>query len=329
MRRLFWIALAVLILSWQTSVEIAGRVLAQGRVVDKIVAQVNDDIVTLSDLNRGLAQYRQDLSARLSGDQLEQQLKRAEKDVLDELIRQKLLLQKAHELGFGANIEPQISAAVERLREANKIKDMDELERALAQQGMDLAGLRDQIKKQIITENLVQEFVGSRITLLTQEIERYYKDHVDDFSTPEEVTLSEILIPFGTDAAEAEARMTDIRTRTLQGEAFASLASQYSKGPTAGKGGSIGTYLIGKLNPDIAASVATVKEGEVTAITKTKDSYAIYRVDQRKAKATRPIEDVRDEIRNRMYQQKFNPEYDRFINQLREDAYIQIFGATQ
>ncbi len=302
---------------------------APAQVVDRIVAQVNDDIITLSDMKRTMAQLRQELATRYSGEQLEQELKKAEKDVLEELITQKLLLQKAEELGFGANIEVQVSAAVEKIRTDNKLKDMEELERALAAQGMDMAGLRDQIRKRILTESLINEFVASRITLLTPEIEKYYKDHAQDYSTPEEVTLSEILIPVGLNDAEAKARIEDVYKRAKAGDSFASLASQYSKGTTASKGGGIGSYDTSKLNAEVARAVAGVKEGEISEIAKIGDSYAIFRVDSRKEATIRPLEEVRDEIRDRLWQQKFTPEYNRYVTQLREDAYVQIFGEAE
>ena len=73
---------------------------ASGKVVDRIVAQVNDDIITLSDINREMADIRRELGQRFSGEQLEEELKKAEKDVLEELIRQKLILQKARDLAY-------------------------------------------------------------------------------------------------------------------------------------------------------------------------------------------------------------------------------------
>jgi parvulin-like peptidyl-prolyl isomerase len=189
-----------------------------------------------------------------------------------------------------------------------------------------VAAFRARIKDQILTNGLVSEFVGSRITLLSQELEKYYQEHIKEFSSPEEVTLSEIIIPAAGNPAEASAKADEIVRKIAQGEQFASLASQYSSGPTAGKGGSIGTYLTAKLNPGIAAAVAKVKEGDVTPVIKGADSFAIYRVDNRKAAQARPLEEVRDEIRARIYEQKFNPELERFIAQLKEDAYIQIFA---
>ncbi len=306
----------ILILSWG----------APAKIVDRIVAQVNDDIITLSDLNREMAEIRQDLATKYSGQQLDEEIKKAQKDVLDELIRQKLLLQRGNELGFGANVDLQVSAFLERVRKENKFKDMEELERAAAQQGLTLPALRERIRRQIITQGVVNEFVGSRITLLSQEIEKFYRDHTAEYTVPEEISLSEIIIPSADNAAEAEAKAKDIRQRLTQGEAFATLASQFSKGPTASKGGSIGSYQTAKLNPEVARAVASVKEGDVTPVQKAKEGFIIYRVDTRKPAAVRPLEEVRDEIKNRIWQQKFQPEYERFVAQLKEDAYIQIFG---
>jgi peptidyl-prolyl cis-trans isomerase SurA len=315
MKNAVWTIFSVLMLSLS----------APAKIVERIVAQVNDDIITLSDLNREMADLRQDLATKFSGQQLEDEVSKAQKDVLEELIRQKLLLQKGNELGFGTNIDVQVSAYLERIRKENKFKDMQELERAAAQQGLTLPALRERLRRQIITQGVVQEFVGSRISLLSQEIEKFYKDHAAEYTIPEEVTLSEIIIPMEGNDQAAESKAADIRKRISEGEAFATLASQYSKGPTASKGGNIGSYQTAKLNPEIAGAIKNVKEGDCTPVLKAIEGLVIYRVDTRKAAAVKPLEGVREEIKNRIWQQKFNPEYDRFLSELKEDAYIQIF----
>jgi len=168
--------------------------------------------------------------------------------------------------------------------------------------------------------------VGSRITLLTPEIEKFYKDHAAEYTVPEEVTLSEIVITGEADDKQAENRINEILRRLQQGEPFASLASQYSKGPTANKGGGIGTYILAKLHPDTVVTIANLKEGDISKPQKLKDGYAIYRIDSRKPATVRPLEEVRNEIRSRLWERKFNPELERYINQLREDAYVQYFS---
>ncbi len=296
------------------------------KIVDRIVARVNDDIITQSDVNREMIQYRQELAQKFTGEQLDQEMKKAEKEVLEGLIRDKLFLQKAQELGIGSGMDVQVSAEIERMRKQYNIKDMEEFEKALEAQGMTLAGYREYVKKQMIIGSLIGEFVDSRITLLTEEVERYYKDHAKDFSSPEEVTLSEILIPTSGDDGQPEALAEAYRKRVLQGESFATVASQYSKGPTASKGGGIGTFQVAKLNPQIASAIAPVKEGDVSPVIKLPGGFAFYRVDSRKASVVSPFESVRDQIRELLLRQKRAPEYERFVAQLKEDASIQLFG---
>lgn len=315
MKNLIWIVPAILF----------GFCGAEAKTVDRILAQVNDDIITLSDLSREMAQIRQQLAAKYTGEQLEEAVKDAEKEVLDDLIREKLLVQKATELGLNANTDARLSSFIQRIIKEHNLKDTDELERELAKQGMTLRDFREQYRKQLIVGDLIDEFVRSRITLLSEEIEKYYKDHAAEFTIPEEVTLSEIVISNEGNAEGAENRANDIYNRLKQGEPFAALANQYSKGPTASKGGGIDTYVISKLNPDIAKAIANLKEGEISKVQKLKDGYVIYRVDARKPASLLPLDQVRDKIRNYLYEKKYNPEYERYLAQLWEDAHIQKF----
>ena len=111
----------------------------------------------------------------------------------------------------------------------------------------------------------------------------------------------------------------------LKGESFAVLASQYSKGITAGKGGATGTIQLSKLNSDTIKAIASLKEGEISKPQKLKNLYVIYHIDARKPVSVRPLEEVKPEIRARIQNQKYTPEYERFISQLKENAYIQYF----
>jgi peptidyl-prolyl cis-trans isomerase SurA len=313
-------------LLWLVPVILFSLRCAEAKTVDRILAQVNDDIITMSELNQEMAAYRQELAGKYTGDELEQVLQKAEKQVLDRLIQQKLLYQKAMELGFNADIEPQVSAAIQRTIKEHNLQDTEGLEKSLEQQGQTLKDLREYYRKDIITNSLIDYFVSSRITLLTPEIDRYYREHLAEFSSPEEITLSTIEIAIRGDAKEAEDRANDLFRRLQQGESFPNLASQYSSGTTASKGGSIGTYLVSKLNADTVAATAKLKEGEVSKPQREKDTFVIYRIDSRKPSVVRPLEEVRNYIKNRLYEQKFNPELERYVSQLKEDAYIQYFS---
>lgn len=298
---------------------------ASSKTVDRIVAQVNDEIVTLSELNRETDQLRHELATKYTGEQLQQMVQKAEQLALDTLIQEKLLYQKAVELGFNADVEKKVSSAIQQFIKENNFQDTEELEKALEQAGRTLRDFRDQYKRSIIINALIYEFVDSRITLLTPEIDKYYKDHAAEFTTPDEVTLSTIVVSEGTDK-ESEDRANDLYSRLQQGESFAALASQYSKGATANKGGSIGTYLMAKLNAVTIHAIANLKEGEISKPQKEKEGFVLYRIDSRKPAIVLPLDQVRNEIKNRIYDSKRGPELERYINQLKEDAYIQIYS---
>jgi len=168
MRKLFWAVPAILL----------GLCAAEAKTVDRILAQVNDDIITLSDLRRNMAEVRKELESKYSGEQLDQMIQKAEKEVLDNLIQEKLLYQKAMELGYNSNVDARVSAYIQNLMKQNNIKDSDELENALSQQGQTLNDFRDDIRKSMIGRDLVQDFVGSRITLLAAEIENRQAWHL-------------------------------------------------------------------------------------------------------------------------------------------------------
>jgi parvulin-like peptidyl-prolyl isomerase len=241
------------------------------------------------------------------------------------LIQEKLLYQKAMELGFNADVDKKVSTMIQQFIKDNNLESTEELESALEQAGRTLRDFREQYKRSIIVNDLIYEFVDSRIALLTPEVEKYYKDHEVEFTTPEEVTLSTIVINEASDK-ESEAKAEELYKRLQQGESFATLASQYSKGATANTGGNIGTYMLAKLNAATVKAIANLKEGEASKPQKEAEGHVMYRLDSRKAASVRPMEEVKNEIKNRIYSRKRGPEFERYINQLKEDAYIQIFS---
>jgi peptidyl-prolyl cis-trans isomerase SurA len=319
MKKLLWIIPALMF----------GFYTAEAQIVDRIMAKVNDDIITQSELNRAMAQYRQELASKYAGQQLEEMIAKTREQLLNNLIETKLINQKAIELGYDATVETAVASEVQRIMKENNLPDTESLEKALAQQGMTVRELREQIRDALMGQYLVNDFVRARITLLTPEIEKYYKDHTADFTTPEEVTLSEIIIRADGGDNAAENQANDLYRRLQQGEAFSALASQYSKGPTANKGGGIGTFQVSDIRPDMLNAIKGLNEGDISKPQKTDEGYVIYHIDTRKYATVKSLDDVREEIKDLLYRQRFNPEFDRFISQLKDDAYIQIYSEAE
>jgi len=303
--------------------------MAGAEVVDRIVAKVNDEIITLSELKLEMEPLRKEIMSKVPAAQQEQVIKETEEQVLNGLIETALIYQKAIEMEYNAHVEDDVDSYIQEIMKDNNFRDTDEFENALAQQGQSLKTFRDTIEKQITSQALVNDFIHSRISLLTPEIERYYQNNQADFTTPEEVTISEIILDMSKGVSDAESLAADIVGRLRQGESFATLAGKYSKGATAAKGGGIGTYVIDKLNAETRKALVGVGEGEISAVQKSAEGIIIYRVDVRKPAITKPLDEVTDQIKDILYRQKRNPEYERFMTQLKEDAYIQIFTEMQ
>jgi peptidyl-prolyl cis-trans isomerase SurA len=316
---------------WTVLIILCGLCNAEAKVVDRIYAQVNEDIITLSDINRKMDAIRREYATKYTGDQLEEAVKAARADVLNVLIQEKLLVQKAIELGVDADVEPKVSSEIQQIMKDNNIETMEAFEEALEQQGSNPRDFRDLIKNKIMADEIIRMFVSARITLMKSEVEKYYKDHADEYATPEEISLSEITVTVEAEGSRenAEKRARDLYNRLQKGESFASLASQYSRGATANKGGGIGSNLIEKWHPDIVKAIAGLEAGDIAEPQNMKDGYVIYRVDSRKHSTLPPLKDIESQIKNRLYTNKFNPELDRYITRLKEEAYIQIYPETE
>ena len=303
--------------------------IAGAGTVDRIVAKINDEIITLSELRREMEPARREIMSKVPAAQQEQALKEAEEQILNSLIESALIYQRAVEMEYNAYVKDEVDTYIQDIMKDNNIRDTDEFENALAQDGQSLKTFRESIERHMISQALVNDFINSRINLMTPEIERYYQNNQAAFSTPEEVTLSEIILDTSKGVSEAENLAAEIAGRLRQGETFAALAGKYSRGTTAGKGGGIGTYVVDKLNSEIRKALVGVGEGEISAPQKSAEGLVIYHVDVRKPTIVQPLDEVRDQIKNILYMQKRNPEYERFMTQLKEDAYIQIFPEIQ
>ena len=316
---------------WIVLICMCGLSYAETKVVDRIYAQVNEDIITLSDINRKMELVRRELAEQFTGDELENAVKEEKGKVLDVLVEEKLLVQKAIELGIDADVEPKVSAEIQNIMKRYNIDSMDAFEEALEKQGNNLRDFREQIRNQIMADDIVHMFVRSRITIMQNEVERYYNQHAAEYATPEELSLSEIIVTVKAAGSEesAASRARDLCDQVKKGASFTSLASQFSDGTTANIGGNIGSNLLEKWHPDIVKAVAGLDTGDISEPQKIEGGYVIYRVDSRKPSIVPPLEEIENDIKDRIFRSKYRPEYDRFIERLKEDAYIQIHPESE
>ena len=174
----------------QTPQNPAAMAPVNGKVVEDIVARVNDQIITQSDYDRAAEQLdgeakQQAIPAR--------ELQQKQADLLRDLIDKQLLLSKGKELGITG--ETELIKRLDGIRKQNHLDSLEDLEKAAQQQGVSYEDFKANIRDSIITEQVVRDEVGRHITMSPTDVQKYFKEHETEFAQPESVTLNEILIP--------------------------------------------------------------------------------------------------------------------------------------
>jgi peptidyl-prolyl cis-trans isomerase SurA len=311
-------------------------------VVEEIIARVNNSIVTRADLRKAREQLYAE--AKQAQDQIaaEQDAKDHEKDMLRDLIDQQLLLQKASDLGISADTE--LVKRLDELRKQMHADSMEEVEKAAQSQGISFEDFKQNMKNNILTQRVIGQEVGGHITVTAQEIQQYYDQHKTEMQRPEQVRLSEILIPTQTTppikndkgqtqlpetpspelVAQAQAKANQIYAMLKKGDKFDEVAKKYSNGPTAAIGGDLEYFKPGTLSKDLETQVFALKPGDFTEPIRTNQGFVILKVTEHQAGGVPTLKDVEPQIQEHLYMTKMQPALRDYLTKLREEAFIDI-----
>ncbi len=293
-------------------------------VVEDVIVRVNDNIISRSDFERAQEQLQQEVAQARgqSGDAAER-----EKNLLRDLIDQQLLLSKGKELNI--NPDAEVVRRLDDIRKQNNFATMEDLEKAARSQGVSFEDFKASIRNNIITGDVVRDEVGRTIRMSNAEQQKYYEDHKADFAQPEQVRLSEILVPTAanaTDAQLADAQRTarDIYAKLQKGAEFAATAKASSGGPTAAQGGDLGLFKRGMLAPVLEEKTFALPVGGYTEPTRTRQGFVILKATEHQQAGTPPFDQVQGEVQNAMYQEQIQPALRAYLTRLREEAYIDL-----
>src|ERR1700761_1916451 len=307
-----------------TALPAAPPMTPHGTVVEDVVARVNDQIITRSEYERAeqqlMEQARQenvpeaDAEAKLH-------------DLLRDMIDQQLLLSKGKELGISGDAETM--RRLDDIRKQNHLDSMEALQKTAEQQGISFEDFRQQIRNQVVSNQVVQDEVGRHLNLTRGQEEAYYKEHGKDFEVPEQVHLSEILIPTpdnATDAqvAEAEQKANDVEAKLKGGANFADTAKANSGGPTAPAGGDLGDFKRGTLGDVLEKATFSLPAGGYTEPIRTRQGFVILRVDSHQQAGIPPLDTVERQVQEAIYFNQLQPALRTYLTKAREDAYIDI-----
>ncbi len=301
----------------------------QGKVVEDIVARVNDQIITSSDYDRAAEQ----LTAEAGQQAIPaQQLEQKKADLLRDLIDQQLLLSKGKELGITG--ETELIKRLDEIRKQNHLESMEDLEKAAQQQGVSYEDFKANIRNSIITQQVVRDEVGRRISMSPGEVQAYFKAHESEFAQPESVTLNEILIPTpakaaaeGADApavAAAEAQADEIEKKLAAGAKFEDLAKPSPTDPNAPKSVVLGEYRRGMLGKEFEDKAFALNAGQHTQPIRTKQGFIILQVTQHNAGGEASFKQVEPQVEEALFLERMQPKLREYLTKLREEAAIDI-----
>ena len=299
---------------------------AFGEIYNRVVAIVNDDVVTLYELNTRMKELT-GMSADTLKRKSEAQFIDTRRKILQVLIEEKIAREKIKELDI--KIDPkEVDMAIERVKADNNLTQED-LVAELKAQGQTYEGYRRMIKRELERVRLVNYEVKSKIIIREEELKQYYDEHKNEFTSQGKVHLAMIFLKQSDPAdrresSELKEEANRIMEKLKSGEDFGALARQYSDGPGAKDGGDMGIFKISELNQEMARVVHNLSTGEVGAPIVTPGGIQIIKVVEKDQGGEKSFEQVKNSIRSTLYRQALNEKYAEWIKELREKAYTKI-----
>jgi peptidyl-prolyl cis-trans isomerase SurA len=302
----------------------------EGKVVEEIVARVNNEVITRSEFEHAKASAdddaKSDCQNRCTPEQLNQLIEDRKKNALRELIDQSLLVQRAKDMGI--SVEPDVIKQLDQIRIENKLPSMEALEEAVSKSGVNWEDFKNNIRSGLLTKKVISNEVGSHISVPKDEIQKYYDEHKSEFVRPEQVALRSIEVnTAGKDATEVADLRKKAETalkRIKDGEDFGEIAKRYSDGATAKQGGYLGQYKRGELSKELEDAVFKMKRNDLTDVMETKQGFLIMQVLEHYDEGEQALSKVENEIMDKLYTQRMEPALREYLKTLREESYVVI-----
>jgi peptidyl-prolyl cis-trans isomerase SurA len=317
------------LLATATLLPLSARAQTKAVVVEEIIARVNNDIITMSDYQKADEQLREEVAHDCQGcpqDKLMAEFKDQQKDLLRGLIDQSLMVQRAKDMGI--SVESDVIKRLDDVRKQNGLASMEDLEKAVESSGLAWEDYKTTIRNGLLTQEVVRREVGSHINIPNDEVKKYYDAHPQEFTRPEQVVLSEIFLSTEgkspEETASVQKKAEDLRNRVMKGDDFNEIAKRYSEGSTAKDGGDLGTFKQSELAPQLEEVVFKMDKGQITDVIQTKTGFEVLKVENHYKAGLQPVDKVENEIMNRLYMQKMQPQMRDYLGQLREDSYVMV-----
>ena len=298
-------------------------------VVDEVIAQVNDGVVTLSQLKHEMKERVDTLKQNgMTEQQANTEVQAHKAELISILISEQLLVQKGKELDLTERVEAEVNRRMLETAKENGITTMDKLCEAMTQAGLSCDEVRRTLRAEIMKQAVFESEVDSKLFygFPPDAVRKYFDAHKDKFLKPESVELSEIFLSLaGKLEADVKARAAQLADQARKGADFCTLAAAYTeRPPTNGKKPcKVGLFQTADLRPDLAAAVKNVQGGGISEPLKSDEGYQILRVDKREAGSNTPTFNENN-VRLAMTQERSPKAHEEYVQTLRNDAFIKV-----
>ena len=319
-----YIFLSVLLASFLFS----PRAWSERELLDRVIAVVNDEPITQSELDMLLKPVFDQFRQEYRGEELVIKLNEARQKLLNQLIEDRLVFQEAESRGIEvdpAEIDQKMIEFEERFTDEMTMEDM------LESEGITMNSIRERFRKQAMVRQLHNMEIRSKIVISPKEIEEYYQKNEEKFAQQERIKVRSITIKKSYEAREkglvdeqARRQMDEVRTKLLAGEDFSKLARENSQDIHAEKGGLSDWLEPGTMIPVIDKIIHSLQLGEISDVIETPMGYHLFRVEEKQQGSKMALSEVREEIMSLLYQQKSEERFYDWMQELKRDAYISI-----
>jgi peptidyl-prolyl cis-trans isomerase SurA len=301
-------------------------------IIEQVLVKVNGEIITKSELeSRQIAALRQkNPNLRPNSDtELRAALADVTPLVIVDAVDEMLMVQRGKELGYTMSTD-RFNSIVENIKKENKIESDEQLQAALKQEGMTMADLRRQLERTMLVQQVQQTEIMQKLQVTDTELKAYYDAHKSEFGTVPSVTLREITVNVPTTAQginvaqdeEARAKAEEVRAKIIAGEPFARLAADYSDSGSKANGGLVGPLAKTDLSEELQKAIEGLKTGGVTPVLRTTRGYQIIKIENLQETTTKPFEEARPEVADKIANGKRGVEFKKYIEKLRAEAII-------
>lgn len=304
----------------------------QTRVVDEVVAVVNNDVITLSRVKREtkaiVDSYVQDGKKR---DEAQKMVDEKQGELIANLINEELLIQKAKDIGLDSDIDASLNQRFADIMKQYKLKTVEELYAEMEKSGVDPKEMRETWRKQATREQVIQRDLQSKIYwgFSDKELRDYYEKNKAKFSSPETVSFSELFLGFaGRDEAAVRAKAAQLYKQLRSGGDFAKIVKENGDPGAITQGaGKFEKVRISELTDKLTIPLNGLKAGDYTAPFELDQvGMAILRVDAREQASSETVFDEKA-VRLALMNERLPEEQKKYLARLREDSYIKISDA--